>query len=249
MTSNLTFAQKNKVEYDSIVSEYILAIWEQNNSENKPKFQVKELKEVKSFFEEFFKRQNQILTDEFLKRPSNNTLVGHYLHKKLKWNSFNGPNVGIKKLKNIKVVKDELKNLPNEKELLSHYYLSIFSDVLNKQSPMNLSEKNINLEKLNLKNDTEKGILILCATRFIGQQVGSYSMTKYPKNCFRAKEYEDNMPKFNGKSLFKYELSNFEDFEIEVDKRYPKMSFLKRYLPAFEISKKEYKKCLNYLKN
>ncbi|WP_026775764.1 hypothetical protein [Polaribacter sp. Hel_I_88] len=249
MTYNSTFGQKNKVEYDKIVPEYILAVWEQNNSENNSEFQVKELKQIKSFFEEFFKKENQILTNEFLKKPSENTLVGHYLHKKLKWNSFNGPHVGIKKLKNKKVIKNELKNLPNEKELLAHYYLSIFSDVLNKQRPMNLASTNIDLEKLNLEDNTEKSILILCAMRHIGSQVGSYSTTKFPKNCFRAKEYEENMPKFNGKPFFKYELLDFKDFEIEVDKRYPKMSFLKRYLPAFEISKKEYLKCVEYLKN
>ena len=82
LTCNSTFGQKNKLEYDKIVPEYILAVWEQNNSKNNSEFQVKELKQIKSFFEEFFKKENQILTNEFLTKPSENTLVGHYLHKK-----------------------------------------------------------------------------------------------------------------------------------------------------------------------
>jgi len=83
-----------------------------------------------------------------LTKPITNTLVGHYLHKKLKWNSFNGPHGGIKKLKNSKIIKNELKNLPNQNELLAHYYLSSFSDVLNKQKPMDSATTNIELNSL-----------------------------------------------------------------------------------------------------
>ena len=246
---NTVFGQKENVEFDKIIPEYILAVWENNGNSDNVKFQITELDQIKSFLAELSKRNNQITSNDFLTKPTSNTLVANYLHKKLKWNSFNGTHVGIKKLKNKKVIKNELKNLPTENELMAHYYLTIFSDVLNKQKPMNLSETNIDFESLNLGNDTEKAIVFLCAMRHIGGQVGSYSNTRFPDNCFRAKEYVENMPKFNGKFFYEYQLPEFKDFKIEVDKRYPKMSFKERYLPEVEKAKSGYEKCLAEEKN
>ncbi|WCO00251.1 hypothetical protein [Psychroserpens ponticola] len=249
LSINSVFGQDKEVTFHEIIPEYILAVWENDGTSDKAKFKITELEQIKSFLTELGKRKNKITSNEFLTKPTTNTLVAHYLHKKLKWNSFNGPHVGIKKLKNSKVIKNELKNLPGNNELLAHYYLSIFSDVLNKQKPMDLASTNIDLKNLNLNNDTEKGILILCAMRHIGGQVSSYSSTRFPDNCFRAKKYVENMPKFNDGFFYEYELSEFEDFKIEVDKRYPKMSFKERYLPEFIKAKSGYEKCLANEKN
>ena len=235
------FAQKNEIEYNNLIPEYVLAVWKNDGTSKNPKFQIKELDELKSFLNELSKRENQIASQKFFTKPTENTLVGHYLHKKLKWNSFNGPHVGIKKLKNNKVVEKELKNLPTKNELLAHYYLSISSDILNKQKPMDLASLNIDFDNLKLSNDTEKSVLFLCLMRHVGGQVSSYSTTRFPKNCFRAKEYVENMPKFNGKMFYEFVLPEFEDFKIEVDKRYPKMSFKARYLPEFEKQKSDMK--------
>lgn len=230
---NFVFGQNKDIEFDEIIPEYILAVWENDGTSDDAKLQITELDQIKSFLAELGKRKNQITSNKFLTKPSTNTLVAHYLHKKLKWNSFNGPHVGIKKLKNSKVIKNELKNLPSRNELIAHYYLSIFSDVLNKQKPMDLAETNNDLDSLNLDSDTEKAIVFLCAMRHIGGQVSSYSSARFPDNCFRAKEYVENMPKFNNKIFYEYELPKFVDFKIEVDKRYPKMSFKERYLPEY----------------
>lgn len=243
LSTNFLFAQNGPIEFDKIVSEYVLALWENNGTVSASEFDVDELSQLKLFFLELSKQQNQIASKRFIENPSNNTLVGTYLHQKLKWNSFNGPHVGIKKLKNNKVVQKELKALPSRYELLAHYYSNIFIDVLNKQKPMNLGDVNIELSKLGLKNDTEKAILFLSAMRYVGGQVSSYSLTRFPDNCFRAKEYVENMPTFNGKPFYEFELPKFDDFKIEVDKRYPKMSFKGRYLPEFENAKNGYEKC------
>lgn len=249
LSINAAFGQKEKVKFDEIVPEYILAVWENNENSDNTKFQIPKLEPIKSFLTELSKRKNQITSNNFLTKPTSNVLVGHYLHTKLKWNSFNGAHIGIKKLKNKKVIQNELKNLPTKNELMVFYYLSIFSDVLNKQESMTLSDTNIDLENLNLENDTEKAIVFLCAMRQIGGQVSSYSNTRFPINCFRAKEYVENMPKFNGDFFYKYELPEFKDFKIEVDKRYPKISFKENYLPEFEKAKSGYEKCLEVEKN
>ncbi|MCF7567273.1 hypothetical protein L3X37_02690 [Sabulilitoribacter arenilitoris] len=244
LSINFAFGQNKKVEYNEIIPEYIIAVWENNKTSNSSKFIASELNQIKGFFAEISKRKNNITSIEFLKKPTNNTLVAHYLNIKLKWNSFNGPHVGLKKESNKKVIKNSLKNLPNKNALLAFYYSSIFIDVLNKQKPMSLAEANIDLETLNLDNDSEKAILFLTAMRHVGNQVTSYATTRFPNNCFRAKEYVENMPKFNGKVFYEFELPKFEDFKIEVDKRKPKMSFKERYIPEFENAKLAIKKCL-----
>ena len=85
--------------------------------------------------------------------------------------------------------------------------------------------------------------------RHLGNQVTSYSTIRFPENCFRAIEYVENMPKFNDKPFYEFNLPKFEDFKIEVDKREPKMSFKERYLPEFENAKLGIEKCLAEEKN
>ena len=246
---NSVFGQINYVEYDEIIPEYIIAVWENNGSSNNVEFNAPELNQIKELFVELSKRQNDITSNQFLNKPTDNTLVAHYLNTKLKWNSFNGPHVGLKKLSTKKVIKNSIKNLPTRNELLAFYYSSIFIDVLNKQKPMDLAETNIDLENLNLENDAEKAILFLTAMRHVGFQVSSYATARFPDNCFRAIKYVENMPKFNGKPFYEFELPEFEDFKIEVDKRKPKMSFKERYIPEFENAKLGIKKCLAEEKN
>ena len=88
-------------------------------------FNTPELSQIKEFFVELSKRQNDITSNQFLTKPTDNTLVAHYLNTKLKWNSFNGPHVGLKKLSTKKVVKNSIKDLPTRNELLAFYYSSI----------------------------------------------------------------------------------------------------------------------------
>ena len=249
LSINSFFGQNKSVEYNEIIPEYIISIWENNGTSSNSKFESTDLNQIKTFFAELSKRENNITSNEFLKKPTDNTLVAHYLNTKLKWNSFNGSHAGLKKESTKKVVENSLKALPERTELLAFYYSSIFIDVLNKQKPMNLSNVNIDLETLNLKNDTEKAILFLTAMRHLGNQVTSYSTIRFPENCFRAIEYVENMPKFNDKPFYEFNLPKFEDFKIEVDKREPKMSFKERYLPEFENAKLGIEKCLAEEKN
>ena len=114
---------------------------------------------------------------------------------------------------------------------------------------MDLAETNIDLENMNLESDTEKAILFLTAMRHVGNQITSYSEHRFPNNCFKAKEYVENMPKFNGKVFYLFELPQFDDFNIEIDKRYPKSSFKKRYIPEFKNAKSSYEKCIAEEKN
>lgn len=244
LSVSVVFGQNEKVEYHKSIPAFVLDFYESEGTANNLKYQIPEIEQLRFFLTELNKRKNKIIDNEFLTKPNMNTLVGHYLHKKLIWNSYNGPHIEIKKLSCAKVIRKELRNLPTQNELLMHYYLSIFSDVLNKQKPMNLGTVDIDLDKLNLENDTEKAILFLAAMRNLGMQVSSYCTTKYPKNCLKARTYVENMPTFDNVPFYDFELPKFDDFLIEVDKRYPKMSFTERYVPHFVIAKVGYIKCL-----
>jgi hypothetical protein len=84
--------------------------------------------------------------------------------------------------------------------------------------------------------------MFLSAMRHLGNQISSYS--EKPENCWRSIEFVKKIPTFNGVTFDKFELTEFQDFKLDVDKRYPKMSFKERYLPEFEKAKLGYKKCL-----
>ena len=44
---------------------------------------------------------------------------------------------------------------------------------------------------------------------------------------------------------YEFNLPEFDDFLIKVDKRHPKVSFKQRFIPEFEKAKTDYIKCLN----
>jgi hypothetical protein len=239
------FSQNEKVEYDKVVPDFVLSLWTGDKQDYQARLSSTNnplLDQIKDFLSELNKADNDITSDIFLKKPSDNTLVAYYLHIKLQWNSFN---TGKERLKNKTVIENSLDKLPNRYELLAFYYKAIFIDVLNKQKPIKMSSRNIMLDSIDLHNDTEKAIVFLCAMRHIGNQVTSYSTTRFPENCFRAKLYVENMPTFNNKAFYDFKLPEFEDFKIEIDKRYPKASFKEKFIPEFENAKQSYQECLD----
>ena len=243
LASSIVNAQDKEIIYNEVVPDFILSYWENRNNLNSEKYQHKDLNQIKLLFHEFSKEVNNITSEQFLKKPSDNTLVAYYLKTKLLWNAFN---LGqTKKLSNKKVISNSIKNLPERYELLAFYYKGIFIDVLNKEKPMNLAGVNIDLERLNLDNNTEKAILFLNAMRSLGGQVSSFASARFPNNCFRAEQYVENMPKFDGLNFYEFNLPEFEDFLVEVDKTKPKMSFKKTYLPIFIDAIAAYNKCLS----
>lgn len=73
--------------------------------------------QITAFFKEIRKKENNILSENFLKKLSDNTLVAYYLHVKLMWNSGDGP----ARPKDDVVVAKALRDLPNRYTLLSCY--------------------------------------------------------------------------------------------------------------------------------
>jgi len=231
-------SKQSESKIDSDFIDYVKAKW---NGQTYEKAELPKFNGINEFYTQLGERNEEILSDKFLKVPSSDLLFAHYLDIKLKWNSFNR---GTDKLSVEQVISKTLEENPEKNEMLAFYYKTIFASILNNQRNIESYEKNIDFEKLGLNNQ-ESSILFLCAMRHLGNQMSGYSSTNFPDNCFRADLFLTKIPKFNGKSYYEFELPEFDDFPIKVDKRYPKVSFKQRFIPEFEKAKADYKKCLN----
>ena len=227
-----------KFEFDIDFVEFIKNKWNliKYEKSNLPKFN-----RLKAFHSQLKRGNENILFDYFMENPDNNLLLAEYLNTKLKWNMFNPEN---ERLTTEMVIEKNLYDLPERNEMLAFYYKTIFVNLLNHQGNIKPYEKNLDFNKLGL-NETEGAILFLTAMRHLGNQISSYSKHNFPDNCFRADLFIEKMPTFNGNVYYEFELPNFKDFEIEIDKRYPKISFKKYFILEFENAKIDYMKCLN----
>lgn len=233
-----TTSKQTESKFDPDFVNYVKHKWKRQKYE---KADLPKFKELNLFYEQLSKGDENILADEFLKVPNSNFLFAHYLHNKLQWNSFNR---GANKLSVEEVISKTQQENPEKDEMLAFYYKTIFANILNNQRNIEPYDKNIDFKKLGLNNQ-ESSILFLCAMRHLGNQMSGYSSTNFPNNCFRANLFLTKIPKFNGKLYYEFDLPEFEDFPIKIDKRYPKFSFKKRFIPEFERAKSDYIKCLN----
>jgi hypothetical protein len=242
-------AQNTEVNYDADIIDYVIDRWSNSASKfQRGKEKIDDFKKIERFFVNLIQKRTTLISDTFLTKPSDNLLFAHYLNLMFQWNKHN-PAAGLEKLSDKKVVKNTVSNLPKRHELLAFYYLTVFSHTLNNSRPLNLSSVNINLENLNLSDDTEKTILFLCAMRHLGRQVYYYSSLQFPNNCFRALDYVENLPRINGRPFYEFVVPEFEDFEIKIDKRYPKESFKKHFLQELDNAKTGYFRCLKVNEN
>ena len=229
--------EQSESEFDSDFVDYVKAKWNRQAFE---KTELPKFNGINAFYAQLEKRNEEILSDEYLKVPSSDLLFAHYLDIKLKWNSFNR---GANKLSVEEVISKTLQENPEKNEMLAFYYKTIFASILNNQRNIEPYDKNVDFDKLGLDNQ-ESSILFLCAMRHLGNQMSSYSSGSFPKNCFRADIFLTKMPKFDGKLYYEFELPEFKDFLIKIDKRYPKSSFKQRFIPEFESAKSDYLKCI-----
>ncbi len=222
-------------KYDKDFLKYIEAKWDRKTYEKEhlPKFDF-----LKAHAKQLKIKDESILSKKFMTKPSTDNLIALYVNRKLGWNSFNFEG---SKSSTREVIGKELENPPTEEEMLAFYYSTIFIHILNNQRNISPYELNLDFKELGL-NEKEGTIMFLSAMRHLGSQISSYS--EKSENCWRAIEFVKKIPTFNGVTFDNFELAKFEDFKLDVDKRYPKMSFKERYIPEFEKAKLGFKKCL-----
>lgn len=153
-----------------------------------------------------------ILQIEMLKKPSHEILLYWYIIREIHYNHNNE-----KPIADSLVVKKILSSTIDPRNLLDNYYSRILSGLSFYFNEGNLSNFNINLEKLELDNPEEKAILYFS---LINNLIGSrIRVLQYVKNDKDIMKFIKKMPKINNNEYYCYNNFDFEDFEwIGYDK-------------------------------
>ncbi len=172
-----------------------------------------ELKSATEFIVETITTKNKLLTNKFLSRPDDKTLKQIYIIRAINLNVREENQVDNNQLI------DSLNNteIPVY-ELIDNYYGMLFTGVGNKNKPFNLSKTDLKLKEYNLKDDTEKGILVLRAIGFCGTTIWGYMNVVNPPNTKKALEFIKKFPKINGRPYYQYTDFYFPDFEMNIIK-------------------------------
>jgi len=121
----------------------------------------------------------------------------------------------------------------------------LFSGVGNKNKPFNLSKVDIKPGTLNLKDDTEKGMLFLKCIHLCGTMIWGYMNIVKPPNTNEAYSYIKRYPKFNGRPYYQYTDFYFADFKMEIIKDKGPQSFKAYYLNKYYETLLSHLICLN----
>lgn len=187
------------------------------------KIKSPELEAPRELVAEVIKTNNNVLSDKFLSKPSNQTLKMIYFMLQVNYNMFDQDPKDPKQL-----LTDLKSQTFDEKELLAYYYNVIFGSLVNKNRDKDYSNLNFVSANLSLTTETDRAILFLVAMERFGIGIWGY-MNIAKKNCAKVLEEVKRWPKFDGVSFDSIGELTFEDFEIKVDKRKPKVSFKKYY--------------------
>lgn len=211
----------------------------------------KDLKDIKSeipenlkiaseFIVQTISNNNKLLSQTFISKPDDKTLKQIYIIRAINHNLREE-----NKIDNNKLI-DSLtkKNVPNY-ELIDNYYDMMFTAVGNKNQPFDLSKTDLKLEDYNLKDDTEKGILVLQAISFCGTTIWGYMNIVKPANTKKAFEYIIKFPKINGRQYYQYTDFYFTDFDMHIVKDKGIQSYKGYYLDKFYETLISHLICLN----
>lgn len=188
-----------------------------NTSEN--------LKSATNFIAQTITTDNDLLKQQFLKLPDNQTLKNIYIVRSINYNIRQENQIDNNKLIDSLKTSDIPKN-----ELVSCYYSILFSSVGNKIKPFNFSKFDFKLNDYNLSNDTEKGIFYLECMDYCGKTIWGYMNIAKPVNTEKAYYNIKRFPKFNGLKYFQFTDLNFHDFEMLIVKDKGKQSYKGYYI-------------------
>jgi hypothetical protein len=200
------------------------------------KYDNSDLSNAAKFVKETITPKNKILSEEFLKRPSDQDLKNIYIIEQINYN--------IRKEKprdNNELIQEIIKkNIPSQ-TLIDNYYSMLCISNGNKNQPFDLSNVNINLNTLELKDDTEKAILFLVMMEQCGTQIWGYMNVVKPPKFTLALEYIKKYPKFNSLPYYQFFDLNFQDFKTNITSENKMESFKKYYINKY------YETLLNHL--
>jgi len=168
---------------------------------------------------------NELLKQQYLTLPDNQTLKDIYIVHSISQNIRHENQIDNNKLI------DSLKTayIPKN-ELVVSYYSILFAAVGNKIQPFNFSKVDFKLNDYNLSNDTEKGIFYLECMEYCGKTIWGYMNIAKPVNTEKAYNNIKRFPKFKGLKYFQFTDLNFPDFEMPIVQDKGKQSFKGYYI-------------------
>ncbi len=184
--------------------------------------------------------KNKLLTQPFLSRPDDNVLKQIYIVRAINHN-LRAEN----QVDNTKLIDSLSSKVIPTYELVDNYYGMIFTAVGNKNQPFDLSKTDLKLKDYNLKDDTEKGILVLRAIGFCGTTIWGYMNIVKPANTEKAYDHIQKFPKINGRPYFQYSDFYFADFEMNIIKDKGIQSYKGYYLDKYYEALLSHLICIN----
>lgn len=195
---------------------------------NLDKYDNTELSFVSNFIQETIRPNSNVLSDEFLKRPSDNDLKLIYIVREVDLN--------VRKEKpkdNNELVNDLLKKEVDTRELIDNYYSILFAAYGNKVKPYDLSETDFQLNNYGLKDETEKGIFFLVSMRLNGLMIFGYMNIVKPPNYEKAYDEINKYPTYNGSPYFQFSDLNFPDFKMKIESDGKPESYKRYYIDKY----------------
>ncbi|WJS96857.1 hypothetical protein NYQ10_10470 [Flavobacterium johnsoniae] len=173
------------------------------------------------------KGDETILSNKYLSRPSNDELTMWYVIREIHYNQVSEKR---KPRPNIEVVKEILSQKIDERWLLDNYYYRIHGGIATLFNNADLSMKNIDIEALGFKNETEKCIFYF---NIINSLVGPrFKVLLMLKNYDKILSFSEKLPTFNGKKYYYYTDLDFKDFKwygYEKKESYSEVNFSNLY--------------------
>lgn len=202
--------------------------------------QSENLKVATSFIVQTITKDNDLLKQQFLTLPDNQTLKFIYIIRSVNYNIRKENQIDNNKLI------DSLKTADIPKiELVDAYYSILFTCIGNKVQPFDLSKIDFKLKDYNLTNDTEKGIFFLECMEFCGSEIWGYMNIVKPANTKTSYDYIKKFPKFNGLKYYQFTDLYFPDFEMLIVKDKGKQSYKGYYIDKYYDLLLSHLKCLN----
>ncbi len=186
------------------------------------------LKNATKFIVQTITTKNNLLTQQFLSRPDNQTLRQIFIIRAINRNLRTENQVNNNKLIDSLTTAD----MPTY-ELVNNYYEILFTAIGNKNQPFDFSKVDFKFKDYNLKDDTEKGILFLQCIRLCNSTIWGYMNIVKPPNTKKAYNNIKKYPKINGQPYYQYTDFYFTDFEINIIEDKGPQSYKSYYLDKF----------------
>jgi hypothetical protein len=192
---------------------------------------------VKKFVFNATQQSEELLSEEFLKKPSKEELQRVFKLRHINWNSMSLNGVTTAVIDTLDI--DAVNNL----ELVTAYYRLLMSSLqLPRNQKANFKNVAINLNKLGLENPQEKGIVFYTIVDGFSNKYNRY-LGRINDDCKQAKEMVMRFPYVNGKALLAAKPPSFKDFKFTMGNLAKDRSFQESFTKRFAQANAHFKSC------